>query len=242
MITELEQIIQTEEAKPEAERDENLIDDCIHEIAELKGVKAEYSDEEVKEITDELIKKTDREKRKKRLIRYIAGIAAVFVLVGGVTACTFNPALINWIRKIAQMPFGSSVEQESLSYYFQGSSIEYRSVEELLSKTDLDVYYPTVLPNQTKLKAIEILEENSLVTIVFKFSPSTFHYIIQLQYVDPKVGKEATTEIETHDFLFTVYSENDSYFAFAEDGGNTYSVQSDNMDDIILFVGGLRKE
>ena len=41
MITELEQIIQTEEAKPEAERDADLIDDCIREIAELKGVRAE---------------------------------------------------------------------------------------------------------------------------------------------------------------------------------------------------------
>ena len=115
MIAELEQIIQTEEAKPEAERDADLIDDCIREIAELKGVKADFSDEEIKKITDKLIKKTDREKRKKRLIRYIAGIAAVFVLVGGVTACAINPALINWLVKVVRMPFYSSVEQDMIT-------------------------------------------------------------------------------------------------------------------------------
>ena len=56
MIAELEQIIQAEEAKPVAERDVDLIDDCIREIAELKGVKADFSDEEIDQIMDKLVK------------------------------------------------------------------------------------------------------------------------------------------------------------------------------------------
>ena len=57
MIAELEQIIQAEEAKPVAERDVDLIDDCIREIAELKGVRADFSNEEVAKITDKLVRK-----------------------------------------------------------------------------------------------------------------------------------------------------------------------------------------
>ena len=60
MIAELERIIQAEEAKPEAERDQNLIDDCVKEIAEIKGVKAEFSEEEVAQITDSLIRTAEK--------------------------------------------------------------------------------------------------------------------------------------------------------------------------------------
>lgn len=242
MIAELERIVREEEAKPESERDENLIDDCIREIAELKGVKAEFSDEEVAKITDKLIMKTDREKRKKRFVRIVAGVAAVFVLVSGVTACTINPSLINWVLSVCHMPFGSSVEQESTTYILQGSSEEYNSVEELLSTNEIEVYYPTILPNHIKLKSIAILDENDIKILSFKFTSADFRYTIQMHYDNPDEGGEAIAEIEASGLHFTVYSENNLYFAFAEEGGNSYTIQSNNINDIILFVGGLRKE
>lgn len=71
MIAELERIIRTEEAKPESERDVQLIDDCIKEMAEIKGIKAEFTQEEISEITANLIrdaeKKTKFAKRKKHV-------------------------------------------------------------------------------------------------------------------------------------------------------------------------------
>lgn len=55
MITVLEHIIRAEEAKPEGKQDTDLIDGCILEIAELKGVKSEFSYEEITEIITKLI-------------------------------------------------------------------------------------------------------------------------------------------------------------------------------------------
>lgn len=55
MITILEHIIRTEEAKPVTNRDTDLIDDCICEIAELKSVKSDFSYEEITEIITKLI-------------------------------------------------------------------------------------------------------------------------------------------------------------------------------------------
>ena len=241
MIPELEQIIQTEEAKPEAERDADLIDDCIHEIAELKGVKAEYSDEEIDMITDKLVKE-EKSRNRKRFIRLAAGIAAAFVIVSGVTACAINPAFINWLAKVVRMPFGSTIEDEFVTYYYEGLSEKYNSVEELLKANDLDVYYPTILPNQIKLTDIEILNENNAETLSFTFTSTDFRYTIQRQYINPKVGGEVVAEIEVDGLHFLVYPESDGYISYAVDSKDTYIIQSNSIDDLILFIGGLRKE
>ena len=55
MITVLEHIIHSEEAKSVANQDTDLIDDCIREIAELKGVKSDFLYEEITEIITKLI-------------------------------------------------------------------------------------------------------------------------------------------------------------------------------------------
>ena len=55
MITVLEHIIHTEEAKPVANQDTDLIDNCIREIAEIKGVKSEFTYEEITEIIAKLV-------------------------------------------------------------------------------------------------------------------------------------------------------------------------------------------
>ena len=55
MITMLEYIIHTEEAKPGEKQDTDLIDNCIREIAQLICVKSEFSNEEITEIITKLI-------------------------------------------------------------------------------------------------------------------------------------------------------------------------------------------
>lgn len=241
MIAELEQIIQAEEAKPEAERNADLIDECIREIAELKGVKADFSDEEVKEITDKLIKKIDREKRKKRLVRYVAGIAAMFVLVGGITACTINPALINWFIKIAHMPFGNIVEQEKITFICQGIPEEYENVDQLLKSQNLNIYYPVYLPTNVQLKSIEIVDLNGSKTALFVFSDSDLHFTVQFGQTDTMNRDTITSVVEANGLSFDIFENNESCWANCSADGNTYIIQSNSLDNIILIISGLRK-
>ena len=241
MIAELERIIRAEEAKPEAERDLALIDDCIKEIAEIKGVKAEFSEEEVAQITDKLIQTAEKTKKRKRFVRLAAGIAAAVVLVTGITACTINPALINWFKMIVRMPFGAAVEQETITYIHQGSSDEFSNIEELLSYNNLDVYYPSVLPESTKLKSIEILEENGSQILSFFFTSAGFRYTIQLSNPNYRWEQEIISVIEKDSLSFDVNTEGDHYISHSAIDGNTYIIQADTINDIILVIGGLRK-
>ena len=242
MIAELERIIRAEEAKPESERDEDLIDDCIREIADLKGVNADFSDEEVAEITDKLIKRTDLEKRKKRLVRIAAGIAAVFVLVGGVTACTINPAVINWFARIVRMPFGSSLVNNKITYYYQGLSKEYDSIEELLQSNSIEIYYPTILPTNTDIKYVEVFENEDCPIVYFNFTTDDLQFTVQLHFHEPCWKEEIVSTLEANGHQFNVYTKNNHYVSHAKIDDNVYIIQAKTIDDIILIVSGLRKD
>jgi len=241
MIAELEQIIQTEEAKPEAERDADLIDDCIREIAELKGVRAEYSDEEIDRISDNLVKATEREKKRKRFIRLAAGIAAAFVIVSGVTACAVNPALINWLAKVVRMPFGDTISSDTITYTNQGITHEYRDIKEFLKAEKLDIYYPSILPDNEHLVSINHFLNNEQDFYVFLFSVPTLCFTVEAVLSEREFFGELVTEIECDNLHFDVYLEKNIYFAVCDYLETRYILQYDNLQDIILIVGGIRK-
>jgi hypothetical protein len=243
MITELEQIIQTEEAKPEAERDENLIDDCIHEIAELKGVKADFSDEEIDQIMDNLVKE-EKSRNRKRFIRYIAGIAAVFVLVSGVTACAVNPALINWLAKVVRIPFGDTINSEAITYTNQGITQEYRDIKEFLRAENLDIYYPSILPYNSHLVSIDHYTNDSHDLYTLSYSLPDLCFTVETKLSDDSDNRrwgELVTEIVCNDLYFNVFKEESLYFAICESSEFRYILQCNNQQDIILIIGGLTK-
>lgn len=245
MIAELEQIIQTEEAKPEAERDANLIDECIREIAELKGVRADYSDEEINRITDKLVKATEEKRKRKRFIRHIAGIAAALVIVSGVTACAVNPALINWLAKVVRMPFGETIEFNEITYTNQGKTIKYKDISALIKSEKLSFLYPTVLPQNVHLVSIKHFANNNQEYYTFIYSTPSLSFTVEMICSERVFLGELVTEVESNNLHFdvyrAVYQDGDINFAICELEDIRYILQCDNIQDVILMVGGLRK-
>jgi hypothetical protein len=241
MIAELEQIIQTEEAKPEAERDADLIDECIREIAELKSVRSDYSDEEIDRITDNLVKATEREKKRKRFIRLAAGIAAAFVIISGVTACANNPALINWLAKVVRMPFGSSIDSGKVTYTNQGITQKYKSITDFLESNKLNFYYPSILPDDSHLVSIDHYVNDNQNLYTLSYSLPDLYFTVETKFEYNRKWGEFVTEIECNDLFFNVYKEENLYFAVCESDEVRYILQCNNQQDIILIIGGLTK-
>jgi hypothetical protein len=165
----------------------------------------------------------------------------MFVIVTGVTACAVNPALINWFKMIVRMPFGASVEQEKVTFIHQGISDKYGSVDGLLSKNNFNVYYPSALPKNNQLECIEVVDEDGLQILSFRFTSPDLHYTIQLNKQDYKCDQSFASEIESNGFHFNVFSLQDCYIAYSEIDGSIYIIQSCNIEDIIVIVGSLRK-
>jgi hypothetical protein len=241
MIAELEQIIQAEEAKPVAERDVDLIDDCIREIAELKSVRAEYTDEEIDKIMDRLVKATEQKKKRKRFIRLAAGIAAVFVIVSGVTACTVNPELINWLAKVVRMPFGNTIYSDTITYTNQGTTKEYKNIEEFLKAEELVVYFPSSLPQGVRLNSIDLFMNGGSIFYAFSFSDPAFHYTIEINYSEDVRHGELISEIDAGNLHFNVYKAKSSLVGICETDEIRYMIEHNEIESIIAIIGNLRK-
>jgi hypothetical protein len=165
----------------------------------------------------------------------------MFVIVTGVTACNVNPTLVNWLVSFARMPFGAIEERETVSYTVQGSTEEYESIEELLISNNLNVYYPSVLPNNIKLNGIEIIAENNINVLSFKFPIADFHFTIQLNNSSKEWNQPVVSEIDANGLHFDVYFIQGYYIGHSEIQGDSYLIQSKEINDIILVVGGLKK-
>ena len=75
----------------------------------------------------------------------------------------------------------------------------------------------------------------------FMFTSTDFHFIIQFGALNMKWNDDVVSEINVNNLHFDVYNKFGDYIAYSEITGNTYIIQSKNIDDIILVVGSLRK-
>ena len=244
MIAELERIIRAEEAKPDGERDAQLIDDCIKEMAEIKGVRAEYSPEEVAEITEKLIRDTEKEKAKrKKLVRRVAGIAAAFVIVFGASACAFNPALINWIATVIRLPTGSVIENSTVKYIYQGEIISYNNMCDFIdSALSQQIYYPANLPEDIRITEIRATDIGNAHVICFVFNDPELKYTIQTNYQEKNNIVKEHEVIEINESLkFYLYKIGDSYIA--QNLGDTilYTLEYIDADTLHYILKGMSK-
>lgn len=247
MIGELNRVIAEELAKDAPERDDRLIDECIKEIAELKGVRAEYSKEEIGAMFEQLEAKASAEKkspaRSRRLRRPIAAACAVALfLVCGVATVAWNPNSVvrSWINEIIQLPVGTSHQLEDITYSHQDNIEIYSNIEKLTKKENLNIYYPSKLPDDVYITRIDSVIHNNTEHIIFKFTNPNLQFNIQLNsslYFN-------NTEYETlkiGDLTFYLSSQNNYYVARTIIDSNLYLIESSNYDDIIIIINNFSK-
>ena len=243
MIAELERIIRAEEAKPDGERDTQLIDECIKEMAEIKGVRAEYSQEEVAEITEKLIRDTEKEKAKrKKLVRRVAGIAAAFALVVSISACACYPLLVDFISTIIKLPSGSILNIEGITYICQGKELKYSSIDELASKEFLDYYYPINLPENIHVEEIRGVDVDEGRIYTFIFNDRKLIYTIQTgSFLSDVNSLESQEVLLENGFAFRVVSKKNKMIAYCDMDNALYTCEYDNLDTLISILNGLGK-
>ena len=240
MIAELERIIRAEEAKPDGERDAQLIDDCIKEMAEIKGVRAEYSQEEVAEITEKLIRDTEKEKAKrKKLVRRVAGIAAAVVLSIGTISCAVKPLIVNWIASIVRMPLNTHIIENEKTITNRNFATKYMNIEDLLRNENIEVYYPTVLPDDVFITSIRILEEDN--EIWFFFNDSDMEYMIQPLNSLNSIEYPYNEIISVNGIDFYIYYSNEVYIAKGYDKTRLYIIKTSSYLDLTTIIENVKK-
>lgn len=242
MICELNSIIAKELKKAKSEQDEQLISECIEEIADLKKIKGSYSKEEIDRNFD-LLQAEIRSKiniASRIPMRRILAVASIIclVIVSSIAVYAVSPSFREWILAVVDMAPGHSIDKDGITYINNGTPILYGTIEELLEIEQLDIYYPSKLPDGISLKEISLLDLNGSQYLIFDFNDLSLHYSIRLDNIDNQ-GHDDFSTIEVNELIFYVDHSSDIYTARGVFDQYSYVIQSPEYSNIEFIINHL---
>lgn len=246
--------IAKERKKPGFLQDQARIDKCLDMIAKLKNHKTEYSQEELKAKADALLAKARAKEAAETaaapapIRRYrlrpvlVAVILLVVVCLCGATACGVIPSLRMWFAKIVNNP-GASVEDNGITYSYNGQAVIYKDIHELLEKEQLDILYPSKLPDGVELKNVQRIVGDGTEKIFLVLDPKDVNYVIIPNFAQDIEINPTATEHKTN-FISAQYWEDDmlcQYTSVFIHEGSYYSITSRDLNSLLLILDNIRK-
>lgn len=257
-IAWLSQIIENEIQKPLEQQDLDLIAECTEYMMELSESDIMIPLEKKRQALLETkannpaVEKKGRviTKKPKLRLKIVAAIAALLVLsfstltvaakVGG-HGNAWDFVVAN-IERLFNMEQGDSFEEGSITLIKGGESVSYQSMEEMISKENVDVLYPTKLPKDIQITVVKQLifdEDNITYIIVFDNDALSI-----LATTDWAVSADDLTSYEiysTHDRTFYIKAfSNGTYQAIGYDEKYEYNITYSNYDELKNILDNMK--
>ena len=175
--------------------------------------------------------------------RIIAAIIAL-LLIGGTIAVTaiYEPEFYQFIRKVVDMPEGSILEEDGLTFFNAGTPKIHGSVEEMEKAEGYDILYPFKLPEGLELESVETYKDMDYERhICLIFSNQSVHYGVLIGGGMEGRVPENSEHIEVDGKNFYVRSDESGAFAFCDYKGNFYSIHANCYDDLILIITNIKE-
>lgn len=233
--------------------DMNLIRQCS-EILDSRSNSDKLNHGEISEIIDKTksehitIVSTDNNRsavssrRKPRYVlkRIAIVAAAILVMLTSTVAIAgaFGVDLLDYISKIVRQDKGSVIVAGDFTFCNAGESRKYSTFEEMLEKENLDILYPTKLPEGVYIKKVyafddTIAEKNVSVTT----TDESILISISVQYKEVFVVDRPDEVLTVNGIEFFIMGD----YAMCYHKGNYYSIKADNYDDLILIIKNLKE-
>ena len=265
-------IIDNEMAKNIDEIDMDLVNECQEELDELmQETRAEHASEQaaitsaepeyagnlasrgrvefIKARNDEKAHMAQSHQVNRRFPKRLAVAAAAALIICSAAVTVFVAAegfgsMEEFISYISlKLKPGESVDQNGITFINNGKSINYDSVEEFASKENLDVFYPTELPEGVFIEKIILtgdLEGESDCTLFYVFTDSNIALSIRnysliniptdnYQIFDSALGKFYIKEISGH------------YQAVCQTENYEYCIDTNDIDSLQIIMKGLQR-
>ena len=245
--------IAKERKKPGFLQDQARIDKCIDTIAKLKNHKTEYSQEELKAKADALLAKARAKEAAEtaaapaptRRYRLRPVLVAVIVLVAvclcGATACGVIPSLRMWFAKLVNNP-GTSVDDNGITYSYNGQAVIYKDVYELCSSEKLNILIPQKLPENIWLKNVQRKIENDVETVFFVYNVSSFSVFVTINYQGVFEVDSTYTEHRINNQAIAYYWKDSGlnrYMAILLHNDNYYSISAVDESSLLYILDNL---
>ena len=259
-IKKLELICDMEAEKPIEEMDTSLVMACVELILELRGETEILSPEEVEEKVRKIPfidttslnttqnVKSRSTKVKSRKILLIAAVISLVVTIFTVSSIAYNldvfEELKNKFGTVANIPINDEIDVGGISVYMYGENKDFDSLENAIKSIDLDVLYPSKLPDDIVLKKITLHTFDSKEKMVFSFDNIDFTYTILFNNVIPKeVLSDDTEKLKINDTTYYIIDMPDLGIVqiYFEYDGDLYKATYNNKEDLIFVIKNLKE-
>ncbi len=255
-------IISKEMKKSPKKRDYDLIDECIKNIAEIKGVKHEFSPEELKSKGQALIMseriadgsvtnsnvpgcKTDRPARvipvRRALLIAAAAILTVCILTITVVGMVYDDAA--WFFKVIGMSPGSQLRdpETNITYVHADVKKSYGSIEEFIKEENYDILYPSVFPEDNRIESITYSVDEQFETLGFNFESYEISYAVYLNLKDWTLPYHTDIySINGYDVYYWYDEGTNCHGGIIIHNGYYYSMLIRDYDDFMLIINNLK--
>ena len=232
--------IMTEMAKPEEEIDVEFVESCENLLNTIMGEK-KLTDEEIEVRVNKIMEKRTKPRSvpKKRKTAFIAIIAAVVVLLSGITVCATTP-ISQYILKTLDLGLNESVSGEGIVYSYGGKSINYESIEDFLDAEDLKICYPEKFAYDIDLTQIFTSEKKD--QTIFTFNDSRIAYEIFYNKEIDITQLQESEIIEYNNFSFYICDSDSTKFAYFIINNDLYVLNCDSEDKLLEMIYSLNFE
>lgn len=181
-------------------------------------------------------------------------IAAVLISANFVAlACGIDTVSIlkDWGNNIVKMVVGEKVEYKGINIIKEKESTYFDSIVEFNEKTDYNILYPSVLPEETELTKIAIVGSydadynyvSSYDTILFITNTPEITFVIHTNDDYPK-GFITDPDVETKEingFVCYISRIDEVVQCSFVHNGFTYVVKTLNDEDLTIIIGNLKE-
>ncbi len=266
-IARLYQIIENELQKPEDEMDSSLIAECsefIEELRQEQGEKQSIDSDKTPESVYAKIEGGDKDRirksvqhtqkprlpRQKRvLIRFAAAMVAVLILVMSITVvavrngyCSAWEYIAENIKEIVNMSDGEISESGNITLIKNDNTTKYSSIEELIEQEQLDIIFPSVLPDNVQFQKVtqhDIDEDKKKWD--FQTNNEYLDIVVYNYYRNQYEELNDYNEYQMGDLKFIILELDENiYQAMSQFNGSEYVIRYNNYDELLKILTGMK--
>lgn len=245
-------IILLETSKDYKEMDSNLVTECVDFLMELEG-KQRLTKAEIEQRVSEIpfkgkvtaIGSYAKKKLRAKKLAVIAAVLAVIIALFGIIAIasgdSFKEFFIRMGNAVYELIESGSINNDKITYIKPNETKTYTSVEELIKNEELEILYPTWLPENEKIVKVWYLVEGESERYLLQCDNQQHGMEIDIENNLPETLK---SNCEAKEFAgYLVYCKEtlqyiQATFAYKN---NIYTVKSNTEDNLFRIIENLKE-
>lgn len=262
----LHRLLELEMSKPPKDMDLDLIDECFAQIDELAGEGPKHSSAviqtKIKAILGTPVSKASRTSKKSRPIAatdtknrhrvrnfFIILAASLVLLYSSLTIAAKVQGYDNAWDLISQkfieifnLDSGEALEEGNITLVMDGNHIQYSSISQLLIAENLDIMYPSELPSNITITAVQkIVRDDSSVSYLFMFSNNNLSMVVNDHYSFDISTVSNYEEQNYGDYMFYVKTlKNGNCQAICHHNGYEYLITGDDYTHLLQIISNMK--